>query len=455
MNLLVLQFTHPRQSDPQPVFRHDVGVLAALLKADGFAVRLAAMPGFRQDLLRAALEAHAPQCVLAELNPYSVAAARRTLAELAETYRLPVVAFGQYATCRPRDAVSMPAVKALALGEHERTLLELFRAWREGRSAAGLPGLWVRADGRLAKGDLPELRDDLDSLPFPDREVFDYDRIVRREKTATFKAARGCDQWCAYCVNDWYMDLYAGKGPFLRRRSVGNLLDEVQEVVRRYPGARAVVFCDHCFATDAAWLEAFAAAYARRVGLPYGCHVRLNRLDERTAGLLADSGCRWAEVQIPSGSRFIRDEIYTMRTDEEQIVSGCRLLRRAGLRVVAEAFVGNPYESEITVGDTLELLRRAEADEVRPRVFYPTPGSRAAELCAENGWISGRGEEHYWEGRSVLDMPSFAPEQIDAAARKLPGAGRGGLRTVLRGLLERVRRLPGGAPRDGGAEEEA
>jgi len=438
MKLLILQFVDPHQTDAMPVFSQDLGVMSALLKADGAEVHLAAMPGFRPDLLRGALEAHSPRCVLVELDPYNVTAARRTLAELAETYRLPVVVLGPYATCRPRAAISMPGVKALLLGEYAQTAAELVRAWQNGRSPAGIEGLWVHTGGKLVHGELPVLTEDLDSLPPADRDLFDYDRIVQADRQVAFKVARGCEQWCAYCFNDWYMDLYAEKGTFVRRRSVANVLDEVEAVVQRYHAAQSVRFYDHCFATDAEWLSTFAAEYPGRCKLPYRCHVRLNRLDEPAARLLGQSGCRWADVQIISGSHFIRDEIFSMRTGDEQIVHGCQRLHDAEIKVSAEVFVGSPYESDITVEDTLALLRRAEVDEVRPHVYFPTPGTRAAELAAESGWISGRGEGYYWDHRSVLDMPSMPADQIDAVLRKLPALVKGRRFTSLHKLLGKI-----------------
>jgi radical SAM superfamily enzyme YgiQ (UPF0313 family) len=110
-------------------------------------------------------------------------------------------------------------------------------------------------------------------------------------------------------------------------------------------------------------------------------------------------------------------------------------LRDAGLRVAARVFVGNPYESEVTIEKTLALVRRARPDEVHPAVYYPTPGTRAAETCADNGWISGRGEENFWTQQSVLDMQSLPADKINEAARKfnslLKHRKGGGLRQLL------------------------
>ena len=439
MNLLAIQFVDPRLYEPIPVFSHSLGVLAAMLKAEGANCSLLTLAGFRPEPLKQAVVQHRPDFVLVKLDPYSVAASHRTIAEIQSAYSLPVLACGAYATCRPSKAASIPGVTALVLGEYESSAAEVLRAWGRGGDAAGIAGTWGPTDSGLVKGKLPDLVEDLDSLPMPDRELFDYARVVKTTREARFKVARGCPLWCAYCFNDWYMDLYEQKGAFVRRRSVGNVLAEVEAVLNAYDGAESTVFYDHCFAMDTGWLEQFAAEYPRRCKLPYRCHVRLGSVSTQVAQLLAESNCRWVHTHIGSGSRFIREEILSMHLSSEKIVQGIRLLRDAGLRVSAEVFVGAPYESEITVEETLQLLRKAKPNEVHPRVFYPIAGTRAAELCKENEWTSSRGEENYWRRQSVLDIPSMPADYIEAIVRKFPSLLRKRKPSGVRRLLGKLR----------------
>jgi radical SAM superfamily enzyme YgiQ (UPF0313 family) len=451
MQVLLLQFVDPTETRGLPVFSHELGVLGSRLKEHGFACRLLALRGHRSDELRRAVIEHRPRYVLAEVEPHSVAAAHRTLVELSETYSLPVGVLGVYATCRPTDALSVPGVRALVLGEYDSTALALLESVRDGADPAGIDGLWVRNEEGVVRGRLPDLRDDLDSLPAPDRELFGYERIVSATGEAHFKTSRGCRLWCAFCPNDWYMDLYEGRGTFVRRRSVGNVLHEVRRVLDRYPQARRAVFLDHHFATDADWLKAFADAWPDRCGVPFRCWVPLSGVTEAMATELSRAGCDEVHVHLGAGSRFIREEVLSIRLDDDAIVGACGVLRRAGLRVVAKVLLGCPYESEVSIEETVELAQRAEADEVRAEVFYPTPGTRTAELCGEKGWISGRGEENYWEGRSVLDMPSMPAEHIRAVASEFPrlvkgppGNVRGVLRKVSRTRRRGLRDLLGG-----------
>jgi radical SAM superfamily enzyme YgiQ (UPF0313 family) len=442
MRLLMLQFVDPTSAQPQAVFNQDLGVVCAMLKGKGIDCRLAAMNGYRPVLLEAAIDAYKPQAVLVELRAYSVTAARRTIGDLAQRYHLPVAVCGQWASCQSERAFSIPGVKALLPGEYHHAAVELMLAWSKDPAASleGVAGLWTHSNGSTYKGKLPGLVEDLDSLPFADRELFDAGGPKRGGQTAFFKVARGCPHWCGHCLNDWYMDLYQDKGSsnknFVRRRSPMNVLDEIAQVVSRYPGTRQIAFYDHCFVDDAAWLKEFTSLYPRRCSLPYRCNVNMSHVNNAMAAMLAAGLCNGVVVQMGSGSRFIREDIFSIHLSDEHIVHACRTLAKCGLPVTAEVFIGAPYESQITIEETLELLRKAQVHQVRHSVFYPTPGTRAAEVCAENGWISGRGEENYWLGKSVLDMPSMPAAQIDAVMAKFPAMLKTPGSTAIRKLLQ-------------------
>ena len=447
MHVLMLQFVSPGKAEPRPVFSHSLGVLASLLKVQDISVNLLALGGYQPDSLRKAVIEHRPRYVLAELPLHSATAAHRTIIALAEEFSIPVAIVGQFATCHPTRAASIPGVTAVFLGEYERGAAALMTAISRNEELDEIPGLWLNSADGLVKGPPPTLADDLDSLPAPDRELFDYSRIVSDDREACFKVARGCAMWCAYCPNDWYMDFYADRGPFVRRRSVGNVLDEIDDVVRTYGAVRSIAFYDHAFATDPEWLEQFAEAYKPRFSLPYRCHVRLSQVTDKIAALLAQSGCKCVHTHLGSGSSFIREEILSMRLSHERIIESCGLLRRAGLEIAAEIFVGCPYESQVTIEETLRLVRSSQIHQIHPSVFYPKPGTRAAELCQENGWISLRGEKaerNFWNRKSVLNMPSMPAEHIDAIAAKFhrlvskpDGAG---VRKMLR-QVTRTRRM--------------
>jgi len=415
MRVLIVQLIPPSHAPDRPRFCHELGLAVTMLRREDIRVDLVAMSQYDRDRLHAAITAHRPTHILMDVPPQRATLARHTIVEIAERHYLPVVLVGRYATAQPEQAISIPGVTAVIRGEYERVLPRLMVALESNDNdlpASEMPGVWFNSEEGLVRNPPAKPTAELDSLPHPDREIFNYARTVAIEHEAAFRATRGCLNWCAYCLNDWYIDLYGREG-YLRRRSVDHLLAEITAVRQRYPGIQRLLFEDHAFATDAEWLARFAEEYPRQCDLPFRCRVCLNALDERSGELLARAGCQMVDVHIGSGSNFIREEVLTMRTSYSQILNGVSTLKRAGLSVRGIVFLGAPYESEVSVEETLDLVAALKLDEVVPRIFFPMPGTRAAEVCAENGWISGRGEESFYMPRSVLDMPSLPAERID------------------------------------------
>jgi radical SAM superfamily enzyme YgiQ (UPF0313 family) len=248
--------------------------------------------------------------------------------------------------------------------------------------------------------------------------LFNYAQYVAATGQAEFRATLGCDRWCGFCLNEAYLDLY--QQPPMRRRNADDLLGEIQAVRQAFGGVARLRFSDHGFAVDKEWLAQFAPRYAQQVGLPFRCRVQAARIDDQTASLLARAGARDIDLQIGSGNDFLRQEVLAMPVSRRQILATVASLRLAGLKVHGKVFIGCPYETEVTLEETLDLLARLRLDSVQASVFYPVPGTAAEETCRDNGWLSGRDEQSFLAQHSVLDQPSMPAQRVDRVCRQFP-----------------------------------
>ena len=116
---------------------------------------------------------------------------------------------------------------------------------------------------------------------------------------------------------------------------------------------------------------------------------------------------------IPASPEDSREEpsLHPIRDCDE-------LLDRLKTRAIVQ--VGLPYDTVVTIEQTGQLLRRVGTDAVEVQVYYPLPGTKAQELCHENGWLSGRDASAYFAGQSVLDMPGLDAPTIKRYATLLP-----------------------------------
>ena len=81
-----------------------------------------------------------------------------------------------------------------------------------------------------------------------------------------------------------------------RRRSPGNVADEVASIVDRYRPDR-LWYADDVFAIHRTWTVEYAKELEqRKIHLPFECISRAERIDDEVAAALASLGEEWASV---------------------------------------------------------------------------------------------------------------------------------------------------------------
>jgi radical SAM superfamily enzyme YgiQ (UPF0313 family) len=419
MRILVLQFASDVRGRPLPRFEPQLGTLLSLLERRGHELALAGLSSFDLNQVKAALARSLPQLVYADISAVCIDAARRTFEYVNQHEFLPIVVGGQYPTLDPPAALSLPGVRAVAVGEPDASLATYLERMKDPAIGQIVSGVWLRDERGLAQPALPPLVEDLNSLPFPHRDLFGYREVVQKTGLIEIGIGRGCPQHCAYCVNERLMKLCEGGGAWVRRRSPGNILAEIALLCERYPGVQRVRFLDHSFALDEGWLKELLAAYSHKCGLPFRCHLRAGATCEETVRAVAAAQCELVDVEVISGSDFIRNEVFSMDLSAGQIRTTFQQLAAAGIRTRAIVYLGAPYESEASLEATRTLLLEIKPDLVDVRPYYPWPGTRARDLCGEHGWLHSRGEEQYHADRTGTDLPACRPNQLTVFIRRL------------------------------------
>jgi radical SAM superfamily enzyme YgiQ (UPF0313 family) len=293
---------------------------------------------------------------------------------------------------------------AIVVGEGEATLEELLSLPGRGSDAlAAIPGLVFRSeDGTIVRTPPRAMLSDLDAQPFPDRESIDLGRYVETWRahhgrgSVSLITARGCPYTCTWCSHAVY-------GYTHRRRSPGNVADEVEAIRDRYR-PDMLWYADDVFTIHKGWLGRYAAELERRgLRLPFETISREDRLDEEVVDTLAAMGCFRLWVGAESGSQRILDGM-KRRTDARRVPDVVRMLQRKGIE--AGMFIMLGYEGE-EVGDleaTVELLKRAGPDTFLTTVAYPIEGTPYAEQVADRivplaPWASGSDRQRTVAGR--------------------------------------------------------
>ena len=192
------------------VERYGVMMLAAALKRAGHDVAVARAQRLGFERLRDLVAELEPAALLYSAmtgeHQYLLDVNRR----LKESYRGVSAFGGPHATFFP-EMISEEGVDVVCRGEGEGAVVDLAGALAEGGDYGRVANLWVKRDGDVVRNELRPLVEDLDALPFADREIlYEGDADLRDHPTKIFFAMRGCVFRCTYCFNHHFNDMYRG-----------------------------------------------------------------------------------------------------------------------------------------------------------------------------------------------------------------------------------------------------
>src|SRR4030043_1024499 len=133
-----------------------------------------------------------------------------------------IVVGGPHSTLDPEGTIKNKEFDYVIRSEGEFPFLELV----EGKQLDSIKGLSYKKEGKIIHNPAREFIQDLDSLPFPARNLF----LEKRENLdlGYVMTGRGCPFNCAFCASP---KIWQRK---VRFRSVDNVMAELEELVEKY-----------------------------------------------------------------------------------------------------------------------------------------------------------------------------------------------------------------------------
>lgn len=341
----------------------------------------------------------------------------------------PIIWGGIHATACPEASIA--EADMICRGESEEALLELCTTLNNKEIRHDIANIWFRTEKSIIKNEVRPLIKDLDSIPFPDfrynvHGVLDRDRqkvyILDESLTAQYLTAdaisksrdpsskksvaalyqtiatRGCPHRCTFCYNSQYRVMYHGQR-YLRRRSVSNIIAELEQVCSNSDIIRYIVLCDDSFfAASSDEIRQFAALYKEKIGLPFHCLGSPQTITPEKLKILVDAGLTSISMGIQSGCHET-NVLYDRRFREEEVLKAAETIHAFIPQIGPPAFdfiIDNPYESLDQQLETLRFIQKLP----RPYhlclgslVFFP--GSVLHQKAREDGFLRNELEQIY------------------------------------------------------------
>jgi len=372
---------------------HDVGILDAFalqLDWDAFARRVAeakaelvgvtGMTPVVDNSLRA-LEIARPHCRYLFFGGAHVSAFKQKVFEQA-----PELDFAMYGEC---EIAFANTVKTLA----------------NGGDPSGLPGVITR--DKL--NDAPDLIPDLDTLPFPARDLLPNDRyrhaLGRGGRVTTMFTSRGCPYGCTFCDKSTFTSKW-------RARSAENILAEIDEIVGKY-GVRSIIIYDDLFPVDKKRVKEFCEGVIKRnLKIDWKCEGRVNIVDEEMLALMKRAGCSMIAYGVESANQHGLDYL-NKGTNPDMARAAFAATRKAGIRTMGYFILGIPVETYADAQRTIDFALELKADYAQFSVLSPFPNTPMYDDAIAKGWY------HEVDAQNPMDKdlkrPAIISENWDEA----------------------------------------
>ncbi len=293
-------------------------------------------------------------------------------------------------------------------GEGEVIFSNIISAVAEGRDIRQVKGITYRdSDGSLINTSQEELIKDLDALPIPNINLFNFNSYISRNMLGMYETAmissRGCPFKCIYC----YHQLNAN----FRQRSPANLIEEMIYYRDNY-GFKAIKFFDDNFTIRRRFIVEFCEQLIKkRVGMKWSCLSAARNVDQEILNLIKKAGCWLIRFGIESGTQKTLVKI-GKKTTVEQNRAAIEMCRRAGIMSKAYIMVGFPWETKEDILETGRFLRDTPPDMAQILIATPMPNTMLEAMVIEAGYSI---DIDLIEGARDFNIPTFETKNFTKA----------------------------------------
>lgn len=311
-----------------------------------------------------------------------------------------VIFGGVHPSAVPEVCLEDEAVDYVCVGEGDLAFVELCDALEGGgrRPPRPIPNMWWRDGERIVEGPNAAFIQDLDALPFPDKELWE-DALDVGAHYLTM-SSRGCPYRCTFCFNNFFARLPGkGGGKYVRQRSVEHQMEELRQSHARYR-LRYVEMADDIFTVDKEWIRAFCRSYARDVGAPFQCLIHPRFIDRDIARWLKDANCQHVQMGVQSADEEYKRKVLLRVEKDGHLRRALEALRDADLPVKLDHILGLPGEPRSAQEEARALY--VEFPPRRVQTFWLTymPGIDLTRQALAEGLLTQAEVDEINRGRS-------------------------------------------------------
>lgn len=329
---------------------------------------------------------------------------------------------GTHSSVFPEETSSYEEIDFVLINEAEKTLSELIPLWKESLSlwkekAQKIPSLAFRKrDGSSYINRKPNFVDNLDELPFPERQLMKLDAYTmpffRNQPFVTLIPSRGCPYQCSFCR--------AGTvwGRKVRLRSVDDVMQEIRIITQTH-SINNLVFMTDSFTFSRDWVMEFCRALKDfSEPVRWICNSRVDTVDSKMLTAMKKSGCMMISYGIESPHSEILENVNKNIT-VEQIKKAIKATRKAGILSFGYYILGLPGENIKTIKKTIRFAKKLRTDFANFHIATPFPGTEFYNYAVKKSLLKTRDWDAFEEeGSAVISYPHLSADRLMFWQRK-------------------------------------
>lgn len=326
--------------------------------------------------------------------------------------RQKIIIGGGIITGDPEVAMqALPDADYGIVGEGEMTIVELINALTRKHPVDNVNGIIYREKGKLIKTAQREEITNLDILPFPDYEGFDYDLYLRNNPDLSDKGrkysqvsvigGRSCKYNCTFCFHP--------SGTTYRQRSLESIFAEINYLVSHYT-ISYIALREELFATDNKRVKEFCKRI-EPYDLDWSIQLRIDSINQELVDLLKGTRCRYVFVGVESASDKV---LRSMRKgiSLKQIEAALNMLSKAELNSRSGIIFGDTVE---TYSSAMSSLNWFKANYEKYRMFVDMiiafPGSTLYKRACQKGKIPNQ-VQFLQDGCPIVNISSMTDDEF-------------------------------------------
>ncbi len=311
-----------------------------------------------------------------------------------------IVFGGPHPTIFPQETINLKEVDYVVVGEGEVTFKELLENIDSPKRLKEVKGLVYKENGKVIDTGPREFIEDLDTLPFPARELTPYKEyyslIAKKSPITTMITSRGCPYRCLFCDRPQL-------GKRFRARSAENVVDEMEECLRM--GIKEILIYDDTFTVNRERvLSICAKILKRRLKIGWDIRARVDNVDREMLERLKEAGCERIHYGVEASSQRILD-ILRKEITLKQVENAFRLTKEAGIATLAYFMFGSPTETKEEIRNSIGLAKELRPDFVHFSITTPFPATDLYHLGLKKGIL----KRDYWKNFAQNPTKDFMP----------------------------------------------